>query len=149
MNKSKNIMTVAVAVALGFVTLATVAWASAEMIQTRKDAMKGMGGAMKAINTLIEANGPVADAAAPAQVIATTTLKIPDVFPADSQQGDTKALPEIWTNPDDFSAKYKAAQEEAALLVTAVAGGDMAAVKAQFEKMGAACGGCHKVYRAK
>jgi cytochrome c556 len=118
-------------------------------IQTRRDSMKGMGGAMKAINTLIESNGAVMEAAAPAQVIADTTHKLPDLFPADSQVGDTKALPDIWANPDDFNAKIKEAEEQAAMLVTAVAGGDMAALKAQFEKVGAACGGCHKVYRAK
>jgi cytochrome c556 len=149
MNKSKNIMTVVTAATIGFMAVVSLAWAGAEMIQARRDAMKGMGGAMKTINTLIESNGPVADAAAPAQVIADTTQKIPNIFPADSQEGDTKALPEIWANPDDFAAKAKDAQEQSAMLVTAVAGGDMAAVKAQFEKVGATCGACHKAYRAK
>jgi len=149
MNKSNKIMTVAIGTTLGFALIATLAWGSAEEIQLRRDSMKGMGGAMKAINTLIEANGSVSDAAAPAQLIADTTQKIPTLFPDTSQEGDTKALPDIWQNPDDFNSKIKNVQAEAAMLVTAVAGGDMAALKAQFEKTGAACGACHKVYRAK
>ena len=48
---------------------------------------------------------------------------------------------------DSFFAK--AFQDEAAMFNTAVAGGDMAAIKAEFDKLGETCGGCHKVYRAK
>jgi cytochrome c556 len=55
----------------------------------------------------------------------------------------------IWQNPADFATKVKAFQDEAAMFNTAVAGGDMAAIKAEFDKVGEACGGCHKVYRAK
>ncbi len=149
MNKSRNFIAVTVATTLGFAIVAGLAWASAESIKARRDAMKGNGGAMKAINTLIEENGAVADAAPHAQIIADTMQRLPELFPADSQEGETKAKPEIWQNPDDFTAKIKDAQEQSAMLVAAIAGGDMAAFKAQFEKLGAACGGCHKPYRAK
>ena len=32
---------------------------------------------------------------------------------------------------------------------TAVAGGDMGVIKAEFEKLGGVCGDCHKYFRAK
>ena len=59
------------------------------------------------------------------------------------------AKAEIWQDPADFATKVKAFQDEAAMFNTAVAGGDMAVIKAEFEKLGETCGGCHKVYRAK
>jgi len=104
---------------------------------------------MKAINGILEANGSAAEVAAEATKINAKAMEIATLFPAGSDQGDTKAKPEIWQNPDDFSTKLKALQDESAMLVTAAGGGDMAAVKAQYEKLGGTCGGCHKVYKNK
>jgi len=140
---------IAVATAIGFATLVSVVQAQGDVIKDRQELMKSQGAAMKAINGILEANGPLADIAPQAAKLEETSAKIADLFPAGSDQGDTKAKPEIWQNPDDFAAKAKDLHEQAAMLSTAVAGGDMAAVKAQYEKVGGACGGCHKIYKAK
>ncbi len=140
---------IALATAIGFATLASMVQAQGDVIKERQELMKSQGAAMKAINGVLEANGPVADIAVHAAKLDETSKKIPDLFPAGSDQGDTKAKAEIWQTPDDFAAKAKDMQDQAAMLVTAVAGGDMAAVKAQYDKVGGACGGCHKVYKAK
>ncbi|MGH6893337.1 MAG: c-type cytochrome, partial [Dongiaceae bacterium] len=113
------------------------------------------GAAAKAINEILTANGPTADIAPYSAKINEVAQKAPRLFPAGSDQpvgkdpGQTMAKPEIWQNPDDFAAKIKAFQDEAAMFNMAVAGGDMAAIKAEFEKLGGSCGGCHKVYKAK
>lgn len=140
---------IAFATAIGFATLATMVQAQTDVIKERQELMKSQGAAMKAINGILEANGPVADIATHAAKLQETSHKITDLFPAGSDQGDTKAKAEIWQSPDDFTAKAKALQNESAMLATAVAGGDMAAVKAQYDKVGGACGGCHKIYKAK
>jgi cytochrome c556 len=117
--------------------------------------MKSNGAAMKAINEALEKGAAAADIAPHAAKINDTAMKVATLFPAGSNQpqgkdpGHTMAKPEIWQNPDDFAAKVKAFQEEAAMFNTAVAGGDMGVIKAEFEKLGGACGGCHKAYRAK
>jgi cytochrome c556 len=111
--------------------------------------MKANGASMKAINGILEANGSAAEVAAEATKINAKAMELATLFPAGSDQGDTKAKPEIWQNQDDFTAKLKALQDESAMLVTAANGGDMAAVKAQYDKLGGTCGACHKVYKNK
>ena len=145
---------IAVVTAIGFATIATLVQA-ADPITERREAMKTNGAAMKAISEVLKANGPAADIAPQAAKINDVAMKVATLFPAGSDKpqgkdpGQTMAKPEVWQNPDDFAAKAKAFQDEAAMFNTAVAGGDMAAIKAEFDKLGETCGGCHKVYRAK
>ncbi|HEV8390987.1 MAG TPA: cytochrome c [Dongiaceae bacterium] len=145
---------VALATAIGFATVATLVQA-ADPITVRREAMKSNGAAMKAINETLEKGGTAADLAPHAAKVNEVAMKVATLFPAGSDQpqgkdpGQTMAKAEIWQNPDDFATKVKAFQDEAAMFNTAVAGGDMAVIKAEFEKLGGACGGCHKVYRAK
>jgi cytochrome c556 len=145
---------IAVATAVGFAAIATLVQA-ADPITDRRDAMKSNGAAMKAISEVLKADGAVADIAPQAAKLNDVATKLPTLFPAGSDQpqgkdpGHTMAKPEIWQNQADFATKVKALQDEVAMLNTAVAGGDMAAIKAEFDKVGEACGGCHKVYRAK
>lgn len=145
---------IAVAAAIGFVGVASFVLA-ADPITDRREVMKANGAAMKAISEVLKANGAAADIAPHAAKLSEDAEKLASLFPAGSDKpqgkdpGQTMAKPEIWQNPDDFAAKLKAFHDEAAMLNTAVAGGDMAAIKAEFDKVGEACGGCHKVYRAK
>jgi cytochrome c556 len=140
---------VALATAIGFAGIAGMVHAQGDVIKERQALMKDQGANMKAMNGILEANGPAADMATAAAKLHEDSLKIPTLFPAGSGEGDTKAKPEIWTDNADFLAKAKTLQDESAMLVTAIAGGDIAAVKAQYEKVGGACGGCHKIYKAK
>lgn len=140
---------IALAAAIGFAGVASLSQAQTDVIKQRQEDMKANGASMKAINGILEANGPASDVAAEATKINAKAMEIATLFPAGSDQGDTKAKPEIWQNPDDFAAKLKALQDESAMLVTAANGGDMAVVKAQYEKLGGTCGGCHKIYKNK
>nr|WP_298684772.1 cytochrome c [uncultured Dongia sp.] len=115
----------------------------------RQDAMKEIGKNMKAIKGVIDAGGPAADVVAPAQKIAEIAAKIPDLFPAGSDTADDEASAKIWESWDEFTAKAKSLGDEATLLASAGGGGDMATVGAQFEKVGGACGSCHKAFREK
>lgn len=145
---------VVLASAIGFTAIATLGQA-ADPITERREAMKGNGAAMKAINETLEKGGSAADLVPHASQINNTAMKLGTLFPAGTDQpqgkdaGHTMAKPEIWQNPEDFAAKVKAFQDESAMFQTAVAGGDMGVIKAEFEKLGGACGGCHKAYRAK
>ncbi len=104
--------------------------------------MKSNGAAMKAINETLEKGGAAADLGPHAAKVNDTAMKLATLFPAGTDQpqgkepGQTMAKPEIWQNPDDFAAKVKTFQDEAAMFQTAVAGGDMAVIKAEFEKLG-------------
>lgn len=145
---------VALAAAVGFGAIATLVQA-ADPITERREAMKGNGTAMKAINETLKNGGSAADLMPHANQINDTAMKIATLFPAGTDQpqgkdpGHTMAKPEIWQDPADFAAKVKAFQDESAMFKTAVAGGDMGVIKAEFEKLGGTCGGCHKTFRAK
>ena len=140
---------IALATAIGFAAVAGLSQAQTDVIKQRQADMKANGASMKAINGILEANGPAADVAAEATKIHEKAMELATLFPAGSDQGDTKAKPEVWQNPDDFTVHLKALQDESAMLVTAANGGDMAAVKAQYDKLGGTCGSCHKIYKAK
>ena len=145
---------VALATAIGFATVATLVQA-ADPITERRQLMKGNGAAMKAINEVLKNGGAAADLEKHASQLNDTAMKVGTLFPAGTDQppgkepGQTMAKPEIWQNPDDFAAEVKKFQEESAMFKTAVAGGDMGVIKAEFEKLGGVCGDCHKQFRAK
>jgi cytochrome c556 len=145
---------VALATAIGFATVATLVQA-ADPITERREAMKGNGAAMKAINEALKNGGSAADLAPHAAKLNDTSMKVGTLFPAGSDQpqgkdpGQTMAKAEIWQKPDEFAAALKKFQDESAMFQTAVAGGDMGVIKAEFEKLGGVCGDCHKAFRAK
>ena len=145
---------VALATAIGFATLATLVQA-ADPITERRALMKGNGAAMKAINEALKNGGAAADLAPHAAKLHDDAVALAPLFPAGTDQpqgkdpGQTMAKAEIWSNPDDFAAALKKFQDESAMLQTAVAGGDMGVIKAEFEKLGGVCGDCHKQFRAK
>ncbi|EEW25968.1 c-type cytochrome [Rhodobacter ferrooxidans] len=88
-------------------------------------------------------------AKAAANITAVASVLSMDQFPAGSEvdkAADSYALPDIWTNQDDFIVKI-AAMNEAAVAFQGVAGTDLETMKAGMTKLGEACGGCHKAYR--
>ena len=145
---------IALATAIGFATVATLVKA-ADPITDRREAMKGNGAAMKAINEVLKNGGAAADLEKHASQLNDTAMKIGTLFPAGTDQpqgkdpGQTMAKAEIWQKPDEFAAALKKFQDESAMLQTAVAGGDMGVISAEFEKLGGVCGDCHKQFRAK
>jgi cytochrome c556 len=68
----------------------------------------------------------------------------PALFPAGSEGGN--ALPEIWSNPEDFAERLSAFEEAANGLKAAVATGEP--IGPAVQQLGQACKGCHDDYRA-
>jgi len=60
----------------------------------------------------------------------------------------TEALPIIWTEFKDFELKLKNFQTESRKLADIAKGGDEAAMKAQFGKVGGTCKACHDKFKA-
>jgi cytochrome c556 len=146
---SKNAWVRGVAAATVVFALGASAWAADDIIKTRQSNMKAMGAALKSIKGVIDANGNAADVVAPANKVAEVAGKIPSLFPAGSDQGKTGAKPEIWSDGAGFKADADALQNQAQMLASAGQSGDLATVRAQFDKVAAACGTCHKTYRKK
>jgi cytochrome c556 len=133
-----------VILAVGGVT----AWAADDVIKTREADMKEMGKSLKAIKGIIE-SGNAADVVAPANKIAEVAGLIPSLFPKGSDQGKTGALPAIWEKWDEFTKHADDLKSEATMLASAGQSGDIATVRAQFDKTAKVCGACHKDFRKK
>ena len=84
-----------------------------------------------------------------AEAVATLSKFPMNGFIAGSDKGGkTEAKAEIWTNMDDFKKKMETFQVEATSLAEVAKGGDLAAIKPQFGKVGESCKACHKEYKA-
>jgi cytochrome c556 len=68
-------------------------------------------------------------------------------FIAGSYTDETEAKAKIEENMDDFKKKAETFVVEAAALADVAKGGDMAAIKPQFGKVGESCKACHKEYK--
>ena len=64
------------------------------------------------------------------------------------EAGKTRALPEIWTKADDFTAAQKMFSDRAPKLLAAVKARDAAGVQAAFKEVGGSCKNCHDNFRA-
>lgn len=84
-----------------------------------------------------------------ATIIATLSKAAPDAFPPGSDVGDTRAKPEIWSDPAKFKTAMENFQKEAAKLAETAQTGDVGAIKSQFGNLGKACKACHDDFRKK
>ncbi|MEQ8801948.1 c-type cytochrome [Haliea sp.] len=79
---------------------------------------------------------------------AVSTLNILRGFPEGSEQGTTRAQPEIWENLNDFASKFDDLTAAAETLQSTVAGGDRGAIAQQVGAVGQACKACHDEYKS-
>ncbi|WP_295635747.1 cytochrome c [Novosphingobium sp.] len=121
-------------------------------IAARQTGFKKMGGAMKALK--LELQNPVPAASVmieSATTIAEAAAGQGKLFPAGSGISatlKTAALPAIWTDRATFDTQMATLVTESARLAVAAKAGDVAAIKAQQASTGAACGACHRQFRA-
>ena len=126
---------------------------AATTIKARKDYFHGLGKAMKASGEEFKKSPPsITELQKLAAILDAEAPKLPSHFPAGSgpESGvKTEALADIWAKPDAF-------RQAAADLATAAhtynltaQKGDLAATGAALKAVGAACGACHKQFKAK
>ncbi len=141
---------IAAAVALTAMTSVQAADDPANVIKYRQKVMSGISAHIGAIAAVVE--GEVSftgHVAKHARAMHSASLMIPDIFPPGTDVGETRAKPEIWQDWAKFEAAYKALQATTGELARIADTGDMAAVGAQLNEVGKACGGCHKPFRKK
>ena len=116
-------------------------------ITLRKDAMKALGGATKDPGAMAkgEAAFDLAKVQTSLKALESTAAKGKTVFPNDSKDGDTAALPVAFTNQADLFAKFDKLAADAKAAQAAIK--DEASFKTEWPKVVANCGGCHKIYR--
>lgn len=122
-----------------------------ELQKTRHDHYHELGDAFKAVRDGTKASTP--DWAAiekAAAVISKASENQAQWFPKGTgpEAGKTRALPEIWSKPDDFAAAAKMFEEKAPALVAAAKTKDADAVTKAFRDVGGACKNCHDTFRS-
>ena len=119
-------------------------------IAVRQTAMGLTGGAFGLLRAVVVAKGNVKPLEAPAKAIARWATMIPAAFPPGTDKGgETKALPEIWSDRAGFEKRAREMGEAATRVAVAAKASDAETVAAETKLLGEQCSGCHKAYRAK
>jgi cytochrome c556 len=119
-------------------------------IAVRQAVMSLQGGDFAYIRAVLAAKGDVKPLEVPAKAIIKSTGVIPTLFPKGTESGgDTRALPEIWSDPAGFQKIAAAATDAATKLAAAAKAGDADEAAADTKLLGEQCAACHKAYRAK
>ena len=149
---NKYITAVAVlAIAVGAGASAWAQMKPEDAIKYRQSAMFLVGQNFGPLAAMAQGKRPYdKDVAIKDATIVAFVSKLPlDGFVPGTDQGNTKAKPEIWLDMDDFKAKMEKMQEETAKLADVAQQGDFDALKAQVGATGKACKACHDKYRNK
>ncbi|MBS7791870.1 cytochrome c [Roseococcus sp. SDR] len=125
----------------------------AAVVTQRREGFKAAGDNMTAVAAVARAGGDPRGTVERIAAIQAWFATAGTMFPAGTQQGapglDTRALPAIWTDRAGFDAAMAAMQPRLVALREAAASGNVANFQAAVQATGAACGDCHRPYRAR
>lgn len=112
-----------------------------------------IGGNFGAIGAVMQGRAEynAADVMKRAERTAFLATMVTDAFPDVSKTGNTKAKPEVWTNPTGFAKAAKDFVDSSAGLVAELKkdNSNSAAFKTAAGAVGQSCKGCHEDFRAK
>lgn len=119
-------------------------------IRARQSAYFLMGQQMARINATVKGDLPFDKPAleSSAEALDAVSRIATDYFPVGSDQGDTKAKPNVWKEAPRFQQLAQASQADTAKLKAAVRAGDLNAIKAAFGATGQSCKACHDSFKA-
>lgn len=132
------------------ISSSTLAASPEEAIKYRQGIFTAQQWNMQIMNRMVKGDMPYdkAEFTKRAQNLAELSNMFYEAFLIkDSDIGDTKAKPEIWTSMEKFKAGSDKLVSEAAKLVLASQGSDFKAIKTQFGDTQKVCGACHDNYR--
>ncbi|HKF10415.1 MAG TPA: cytochrome c [Xanthobacteraceae bacterium] len=133
------------AAVLAFGTTALLA--QNDPIAARKALMKTNGIQERIVIDMAQAKRPfdLEEAKKALATFAEAGEKAPALFPDESKDGDTAALPAVWENKADFTARF--AKLASVSKVAAEAIKDLDSFKVQLTEVRQNCIGCHRTYR--
>jgi cytochrome c556 len=135
----------------GLATAVALAATPQETQKKRHDHYHELGDAFKAVRDGTKASTPDWAAIEKAATdVNKASVNQQQWFPKGTgpEAGKTRALPEIWSKPDDFVAATKMFEDKSAALLAAVKTKDADAVNKAFRDTGGACKNCHDTFRS-
>jgi cytochrome c556 len=129
--------------------LASAQSAPERAIKARQASYYLMGHQMARINATVKGDLPFDQPSLQmsADLLDLAGRMVGESFPAGSDQGSTKAKPEIWKEAPRFRQLALASQAEVVKLKAAVQGGELAAIKAAYGATSKSCKACHDVFK--
>ena len=144
----RSVLMVTILAAFLFAVIAQATGDPDDAINYRQKVMNGNVAHIGAIADVLKGKVPHSShILGHARALQALSLMLDDIFPPDSDFGQTRAKPEIWQQPEKFKAVVKAYQDATVVLVQAAKSGDMAAIGDAMGGVGKSCGGCHKPFR--
>lgn len=144
-----NTLKLTATIALLLAILPTHAAEPEDIIKYRISVMKANGAHMSAAARIVRGKVDYQDQLGfHADSIAKISEHIATLFPEDSDFGDTRAMEEVWSKPEEYKQANKANQVAAAGFAKTVATGDKAALATSFKKLSDSCKSCHEKFRA-
>lgn len=121
------------------------------VVLERMEVMKSMAGEAKSLSEMLTGKTPfdTATAADAARAITAHSQEIPDLFPAGSGGGPSKAKEEVWDDRVVFERRAALLGENAEDLEVAIeAGRDVQQLMPLFRSVTASCQACHETFRS-
>lgn len=121
-----------------------------QFVAVRKSVMDLQQGVVGAMKAAVDAKADVKPLAPGAKGLVASSHVIPALFPAGTEKvGNTKAKPEIWSDPAGFAKAASGLDAEAQKLVAFAEANDKDGFATQFAAVGKACGACHRQFKEK
>lgn len=114
----------------------------------RQAVMTSIGGHMSAIGVILKNQVHMGDLALHASGIAGLAEVAPELFPAGSNVGKSKALDSVWEDADGFAEAMDRFVEAADEMADAAKSEDMSYIGPAVQALGGSCKGCHDDYKA-
>ncbi|MDX1581924.1 MAG: cytochrome c [Alphaproteobacteria bacterium] len=149
----KFLFAAALIAAVGVVPAVAEDAAPDDAIKYRQWTMSTVGNHMQSFVAILQQKVPHSEAMAyHANALADAASHAAPAFEQNTAglgEEKTTAKPEIWDEDSDFFEKLAEFEEVTLALAEAAESGDMGAVGASLQKVGASCKGCHDDYRSK
>jgi len=113
----------------------------------RQAGMRMSGALMGSMKAAVARGDDVKTQSFAARTLQGWAKSVPGMFPEGSNQGETSALPAIWSDWAGFQAASDAYLAAATKLATAAQAGDKDAFSAALGEVAARCSGCHAKYK--
>ncbi len=123
-----------------------------QVLAERSATMKTFAGTMRVLRGYLQERNTREDAEEAARVLHFAALRLHDLFPEGTGSDnfdDSKALPAIWQNRDEFTNTVNLFAHKAELVLAAIRHDDLAELEHAFQSLGSdGCAYCHKNFRA-
>lgn len=118
-----------------------------EIIKYRESVMKAYAGHAGAAARLVRGKVSFDNLKLHAGAMRDLSLLVGELFPPDSDFGETRAKPEVWSKRDEFDKAVKENQAAAEAFAKAAESGDMQAAGEAFGTLSDSCKSCHESFR--